>query len=133
VEKCGCRDITLPALTDHGEVQVCDLNDTAMCVFREMENFFKFEGDDCDCQVPCKTISYKPSLSSAAFPSKSFAYGKVRQAFPNTTEGLYKRADERHENYSENWLELYVYFQQMSYELIEQQPAYDEESLIGKR
>lgn len=35
--------------------------------------------------------------------------------------------------HSENWLELYVYFQQMSYELIEQQPAYDEESLIGKR
>lgn len=24
------------ALTDHGEVQVCDLNDTAMCVFPEM-------------------------------------------------------------------------------------------------
>lgn len=34
--------------------------------------------------------------------------------------------------HSENWLELNVYFQQMSYELIEQQPAYDKESLIGK-
>ena len=32
---------------------------------------------------------------------------------------------------SENWLELNVYFQQMSYELIKQQPAYDEESLLG--
>lgn len=34
--------------------------------------------------------------------------------------------------HSENWLELNVYLQQMSYELIEQQPAYDEESLMGK-
>ncbi|XP_020604891.1 acid-sensing ion channel 1-like [Orbicella faveolata] len=131
VEKCGCRDITLPALTDN-EVQVCDLNDTATCVFREMENFFKFEGDDCDCQVPCETISYKPSLSYGAFPSKSFAYDKARQDFPNTEEGLDGIADALHENYSENRLELNVYFQQMSYELIKQQPAYDDQSLLGE-
>lgn len=33
---------------------------------------------------------------------------------------------------SENWVELNVYFQQMDYILIEQQPAYDKESLMGK-
>ena len=33
---------------------------------------------------------------------------------------------------SENVLELNVFFQELSYELIEQQPAYDRESLLGK-
>ncbi|KAL9964412.1 hypothetical protein ACROYT_G028053 [Oculina patagonica] len=89
----------MPALTDDAEIQVCDLNDTATCVFREMENFYKLEDDDCDCEVPCETISYKPSLSYGAFPSYSFAFDEAkRRASPNSS-GLNKTADDLHEKF----------------------------------
>ncbi|KAL9964419.1 hypothetical protein ACROYT_G028060 [Oculina patagonica] len=133
VQKCGCRDITLPALTDDANVPVCGLIETATCAFREIENFYKLKGDDCDCQIPCETISYKPSLSYGAFPSHSVAIDQVkRQASSNRTERLHKSADDLHEKLSENLVELNVYFQQMDYILIEQQSAYDKESLMGE-
>ena len=33
---------------------------------------------------------------------------------------------------SQNMLELHVYFQELNYQLVEQIPAYDSESLLGK-
>ena len=35
-------------------------------------NFQKLKGDQCDCPVPCDTISFKPVLSYALFPSDNY-------------------------------------------------------------
>ncbi|KAJ7377742.1 Acid-sensing (proton-gated) ion channel member [Desmophyllum pertusum] len=135
-KECGCRDIKLPVLTDNPEIDVCGLNETATCVFREMgRNFYKVGGDNCSCQVPCETISYKPSLSYGGFPSKSVALDEGKRVWtPNTTtyKSAAEFADALHENMSENLLELNVYFQELGYQLIEQKPDYDKESLMGR-
>ena len=34
---------------------------------RSTENSSKLKGDDCDCPVPCDTISFQPVLSYAVF------------------------------------------------------------------
>ncbi|KAL9964420.1 hypothetical protein ACROYT_G028061 [Oculina patagonica] len=110
MESCRCRDVTLP------------------------ETFYKFKADDCDCKVPCETTSYKPSLSYGAFPSYSVAFDEARKnaSLNSSEENWRKIGDALHEKYSENRVELNVYFQQMYYELIEQQPAYDKESVMGE-
>lgn len=65
------------------------------------ETFYKVGGDNCSCQAPCETISYKPSLSYGGFPSKSVALDEGKRVWtPNTT--TYKSAaefgDALHEN-----------------------------------
>lgn len=35
-------------------------------------NFQKLKGNQCDCPVPCDTISFKPVLSYALFPSDNY-------------------------------------------------------------
>lgn len=35
-------------------------------------NFQKLKGDQCDCPVPCDTISFKPVLSYALFPNDNY-------------------------------------------------------------
>ncbi|KAL9964415.1 hypothetical protein ACROYT_G028056 [Oculina patagonica] len=134
IEHCGCRDIKMPAIDD---VKVCDVRETATCVYREMAKFHSTSGNDCDCPVPCETISYKPVLSYASFPSRHFSTVMTEEmikknptAFPgvnasNIQQVIDNYSDEYSKSYRENLLELNIYFQELNVYFIEQQPAYD--------
>ena len=46
-------------------------------------NFHRTGGNDCNCPVPCNTISYKPVLSYATFPSEHFTTVLVEEVIRN--------------------------------------------------
>lgn len=95
-----------------------------------MSNFHKGIENQCDCPVPCDSIPFNPMLSYAAFPSNNFiASGIEEHGISNVTPDLLKRAQEI---MSQNQLELRVYFQELNYQVIEEIPAYEYESLLGE-
>ncbi|XP_022779224.1 acid-sensing ion channel 4-like [Stylophora pistillata] len=69
IEKCGCRDVGMPAINGARE---CDGLEISDCVLREKENFQKLKGAQCKCPLPCGATSFRPLLSYAAFPSDEY-------------------------------------------------------------
>ncbi|RMX43030.1 hypothetical protein pdam_00001790 [Pocillopora damicornis] len=129
IEKCGCRDVGMPAINDTRMCKALDLSD---CVLREKGNFRKLKDQQCECPVPCSTTSFRPILSYAAFPSDEY----IKQSHElyeiygsNTSEAS---LDFIQGYMSQNMLELVIYFEELSYHVIEQTPAYDSESLFAE-
>nr|XP_058971897.1 acid-sensing ion channel 1C-like [Pocillopora verrucosa] len=126
INKCGCRDALMP---DINNTKVCGLREIKNCLEKEMINFYSRIDDQCECPVPCDSISYNPILSYADFPSNNFIEDYVKRRGPNfTTDSL----EEKQESMSQNQLELRVYFQELNYQVIEEIPAYNYESLLGE-
>ena len=48
-------------------------------------NFHSRIDDQCECPVPCDSISYNPILSYADFPSNNFIDNYVERQGPNFT------------------------------------------------
>ncbi|KAL9964423.1 hypothetical protein ACROYT_G028064 [Oculina patagonica] len=108
IEKCGCREDGMP------------------------DNFNRMKDYQCDCPVPCDEISFKPVLSYAAYPSHSLVSRVSKIFFPDgiaLTPDIIKQTQEY---MSQNMLELRVYFQELNYQVIQETPAYDSESLLGE-
>lgn len=75
----------------------------------------------CDCQVPCSQIKYHPEVSYSKFPDASTADSLIKS-------GYY--ADIQYQR--DNLVFLQVGFKSLSYEMQEQKPAYDSNSLFGE-
>lgn len=117
-------------MPDINNTRVCGLSEIKNCLVKEMSNFYSRIDDQCECPVPCESISFNPILSYAAFPSKNFIKRIVKEHDgSNVTPDLIKRGQEI---LSQNQLELRVYFQELNYQVIEEIPAYNYESLLGE-
>lgn len=46
------------------------------------DNFYMLKDYQCDCPVPCDSITFKPALSYAAFPSSSLVSSVVKNLYP---------------------------------------------------
>ncbi|XP_022785082.1 acid-sensing ion channel 2-like [Stylophora pistillata] len=134
IDKCGCRDALMP---DINNTKVCGLREIKNCQAKQTKvlfllsgNFHKGIENQCDCPVPCDSISFNSMLSYAAFPSNNFLASLAEElGVSNTTADLLK---EEQEITSQNLLELRVYFQDLNYQVIEEIPAYEYESLLGE-
>ncbi|KAL9964417.1 hypothetical protein ACROYT_G028058 [Oculina patagonica] len=131
IEKCGCRENGMP---DINNAKVCGF-EKLVCLIKEKNNFLELkdnQSNQCDCPVPCDTVSFKPVLSYAAFPSNTIVTSVAKLFFPDgitLTPEVVKLA---HEQLSQNTLQLHVYFQELNYQVIQETPAYDSESLLGE-
>ncbi|XP_078381087.1 acid-sensing ion channel 1-like [Oculina patagonica] len=129
IEKCGCREDGMPAINN---AKVCGIETLAGCLVKEKNNFNRMKDYQCDCPVPCDEISFKPVLSYAAYPSHSLVSRVSKIFFPDgiaLTPDIIKQTQEY---MSQNMLELRVYFQELNYQVIQETPAYDSESLLGE-
>ncbi|XP_022785106.1 acid-sensing ion channel 4-like [Stylophora pistillata] len=128
IKECGCRSVEMSELngTKH-----CSNNRTLRCLFKAKAKFQTLKEDQCDCRVPCDAISYKPSLSYAAFPSEGYLSRGVKEAGNNDNLTL-EQIKEGQEQLRRNFLELRVYYQDLNYQVIEETPAYELQSLLGE-
>lgn len=115
IKLCGCRPIGYKGAI---HVPVCYSRAERNCSF-EVEAII--DNDSCDCQVPCTQTKYTTEVSYSRFPDPGTAEGFVLGGFYDNVE--YQR---------NNLVLLQVGFKQLSYDIQEQEPAYDSNSLFGE-
>ncbi|XP_068686049.1 acid-sensing ion channel 1-like [Montipora foliosa] len=128
VQNCGCRDVKLPPVD---EAEECRLKQTAQCVFPKTDKFYADVGMNCSCPTPCEARSFKPVLSYAGFPNENYvpellSTSQHRREFSKNFKTYYRNL------LRQNYLELNVYFQELEVMIVEEQPAYAVESLLGE-
>ncbi|XP_072050271.1 LOW QUALITY PROTEIN: acid-sensing ion channel 4-B-like [Amphiura filiformis] len=78
---------------------------------------------DCDCPVPCSSYIYEGRISMAHWPAMHIASQIERERALNVSQ------DMSGDFARNNLLDLKIYFEEMSYQKIEQVPDYDDGSL----
>ncbi|XP_022092885.1 acid-sensing ion channel 2-like [Acanthaster planci] len=114
VEKCHCKDAFMP-----GDFPVCSPYQLQTCLNPMMESFISSFETNCSCPVPCERTEYSTMLSSGIFPARHVAMA------------LDKELNMSMDYSRNNLLELIVYFEELKYTRITQQPAYSLESLLS--
>ncbi|XP_065666594.1 acid-sensing ion channel 1C isoform X1 [Hydra vulgaris] len=114
---CKCR-----SFQHAGQAPVCLPHEIRDCVRPAIATFMN-ESDHCECPVPCEKIRYQTQLSYAQMPAKHYSEALAKL----------KHIDEERMRHflRDNLLELDLYFEEMTTQVIQQVPAYDEESLFG--
>ncbi|KAL9982333.1 hypothetical protein ACROYT_G004363 [Oculina patagonica] len=140
IKTCGC---TPPEFKADASVPICAPNDTVLCVYRSYEKFgASSKKNECekDCPEPCEQVEYKTSFSYSGLQREALI--EQLMSLLNGTEELsadqaiYKplldmtRA-EREKYIDDNIVSLDIYFEDLSYDIIEQTPLYEIWALIG--
>ncbi|XP_038055166.1 acid-sensing ion channel 2-like [Patiria miniata] len=114
IKMCRCKDAFMP-----GDVLVCSPHQLQTCLNPQMEMFISSFESNCACPVPCERTMYSTMLSSGIFPARHVAMAMDKE-FNMSMD--YSR---------NNLLELMVYFEELKYTQITQQPAYTLEGLLS--
>ncbi|KAL9966661.1 hypothetical protein ACROYT_G024772 [Oculina patagonica] len=116
VKTCKCR---LAGYKGRPEISVCTLSkEDRYCIFKIKASL---DLEVCDCHVPCAETKYQTEVSYSKFPGPAIA---------NTLMSLGYDKDLQYQR--DNLMLLEIGFKSLSYELQEQQPAYDSNSLFGE-
>ncbi|XP_071509964.1 acid-sensing ion channel 1C-like [Diadema antillarum] len=119
VRECGCREPHMP-----GHAKVCNPVDLYTCAATARANFISTESHNCECPVPCYSLTYEPVLSQAHFPSSFWASSLselYRQSLNITVDSTY---------FGNNMVFINLFFKELSIEKITQQEAYPFFSLL---
>ncbi|KAL9982892.1 hypothetical protein ACROYT_G005003 [Oculina patagonica] len=135
IKTCGCRPIEYEDL----EVPICAPNDTVLCMFPAYRSFgTSEEKDKCEenCTQPCKHVEYGTSLSYAGlqrnvFIQKLNSSVNITKDFPFYEHFLKMSVPEKMAYIDDNIVSLDIYFQDMSYDEIEQTPVFEPWTLIA--
>ncbi|XP_047135886.1 acid-sensing ion channel 1 isoform X1 [Hydra vulgaris] len=116
---CKCKDFFMP-----GDIPICSLNDAMSCMWPEWARFDQLKMQNCP--LPCVIDSYKLSLSRALFPSPQYADSLTNslQQPPHIINSI-KNISDKVQFARDNLLRFVIYYDDLSYELIEQKPSYD--------
>ncbi|KAL9982338.1 hypothetical protein ACROYT_G004368 [Oculina patagonica] len=140
IKRCGCTPSQFKA---DDSVPFCAPNDTAFCVYRSYEEFgVSSQKNECekDCPEPCEQVEYKTSFSYSGLQREALI--EHLMALLNGSEKLsvdraiyepllnMTRA-EREKYIDDNIVSLDIYFEDLSYDIIEQTPLYEIWALIG--
>ncbi|CAH3149477.1 unnamed protein product [Pocillopora meandrina] len=138
IKECGCRNMEMSGLNG---TKPCKTKKELTCLLKAQATFQTLKKNQCDCPVPCGAISYEPYLSYAAFPSVGYL-SRFFKAGENNTYWTAEKIKQTQQWLSltfmdtiyirQNFLELRVYFQDLNYQVIEETPAYELESLLGE-
>ncbi|XP_035679934.1 uncharacterized protein LOC118418202 [Branchiostoma floridae] len=124
LEKCGCSDELIAMNSTLCSV----LNNTQECCRQEVRKRHE-DGDlPCDCHQSCTEDSYTLWLSSSMWPSDSYVWYVL--------ENIHTRSQSQNlplnpEELRQNLARVHVYFRDLNYELITENPTYTEESLLS--
>ncbi|XP_072051079.1 acid-sensing ion channel 4-B-like [Amphiura filiformis] len=116
INLCGCKDIRYQG----DDVRVCSPQEQIDCIYPAEANFTASD-IECDCQVPCSSYIYEGRISMAHWPAIHIASEMERTL--NVSQDMSDDFARR------NLLDLKIYFEELSYQEIEQVPAYDVGSL----
>ncbi|XP_048576424.1 acid-sensing ion channel 3 [Nematostella vectensis] len=135
IKKCGCQ----PIFEITKDVPLCSLNDTFECIYPTYNGPYPREAAECfkkSCPVPCYYTKYETKLSYASAISNAIARDIPTYLLPNGSEfdDIEKMTEGERKTFlshRENVASLDVYFEELSYDLIEQKPSFDRWSLIA--
>ncbi|XP_072050270.1 acid-sensing ion channel 1-like [Amphiura filiformis] len=113
---CGCKDIRYQG----DDVRVCFPQEQIGCIYSAEANFTAND-IECDCPVPCSSYIYEGRVSMAHWPAIHIA--------PQMERTLNVSQNMSGEFARNNLLDLKIYFDEMSYQELEQRPDYDAGSL----
>ncbi|XP_022101347.1 acid-sensing ion channel 1C-like [Acanthaster planci] len=111
--KCGCRDYRWSIR----DIPICSLEKQVQCIYRYEDEFVLSQENQCHCPIACKAITYGREISQAYWPASFLS--KELQAEMNVTEDFIR----------ENYLDVYIYYDEIMYTRIEQIGAYTVDNL----
>ncbi|XP_022108989.1 acid-sensing ion channel 4-like isoform X2 [Acanthaster planci] len=113
VEHCGCRDYRWPV-----KAPICSVEKQVTCVYH-YEDEFAWDSDKCSCPMSCETTTYESKISQAQWPAKHF------------DRDLQEKYNLSHQYLRDNYLDVYVFMEEIMFMEIEQQEAYTLEHFEG--
>ncbi|XP_041453459.1 acid-sensing ion channel 1C-like isoform X1 [Lytechinus variegatus] len=119
IDRCGCKEPYMP-----GNSSVCNPVELYDCAASATVDFIKNASSECECPVPCHSVTYEPVVTTAGFPSHFWA---------QTLAQIYQReynVSLSSDYFSENMLFINLFFKELSIEKITQQKAYTFFSLL---
>ena len=125
--RCGCKDYFMPG----SNIPVCGIAQLMNCTWPKWEEHDKEK--TFVCPLPCKIYTYGHKLSRSAYPSDAHAHylmGKfpvLREAH-SKSGGVVRSA---REFLQDTLIRLVIYYDDLSYELIQQKPSYGTLAWLG--
>ncbi|XP_072039850.1 acid-sensing ion channel 1B-like [Amphiura filiformis] len=113
VRKCGCRDYRYP-----GDAPVCGPKQLVECIYYNEVKFVE-ENIKCDCNESCSSANYGARTSIAYYPNEHFM--SQITATLNQSEEFIRN----------NYLDLRIFFEELSFNSVKQIEAYPWTSLIS--
>ncbi|XP_066300010.1 uncharacterized protein [Branchiostoma lanceolatum] len=124
LDECGCSDELIAINSTLCSV----LNKTQECCRQEVRKRHEDGNLPCDCRQSCNEDSYALWLSSSLWPSDSYVWYVL--------ENIHTRSQARNlpldpGEVRQNLARVHVYFRDLNYELITENPTYTEETLLS--
>ncbi|XP_060598496.1 FMRFamide-activated amiloride-sensitive sodium channel-like isoform X2 [Ruditapes philippinarum] len=137
IETCNCLPAEAPdeVPLNKTSLPVCNTTEEAVekCILKvnvELDN-----GDiSCDCHPPCRETVYTKKTSSTFWPSDDYLKVLITEVCNNKSHsdfwdapcsGMEKLASHELDKYRRNFLRVLIYFEDLHYELIEEEPIYE--------
>ncbi|KAI8492335.1 hypothetical protein Bbelb_297880 [Branchiostoma belcheri] len=124
LHECGCSDELIAINSTLCSV----LNKTQECCRQDVRSRHEDGNLSCDCRQSCNEDSYALWLSSSLWPSDSYVWYVLENIHTRSqAQNLPLNPDELRQNLAR----IHVYFRDLNYELITENPTYTEESLLS--
>ena len=124
---CKCKDYFMPG----ADIPVCDIARLMNCTWphwekHDLEKAF-------DCPLPCEVDTFNHKLSSSKYPSEAHAQ-YIMDKFPVLKEAYKSSTGETRDEQGflrDTLMKLVIYYDELSYDVIEQKPSYETLNWIG--
>lgn len=130
IEKCQCYDITLPVLNFTSTEPPCDSQKLVECIYGLYEEFYAGPYEKCfsECPDQCNLVFFNFELSMSTFPTPFYAklLKKYQTIKPNAAWNM-----SSYEDLKGRILAVNVYFDDISYVVIDEVPAKSLEQFIA--
>ncbi|NP_001296668.1 acid-sensing ion channel 5-like [Hydra vulgaris] len=124
--KCGCKDFFMP-----GNISICTFSTAFGCMWPAWEEFEKKKISNCP--LPCDADTYfGQTVSRALFPSNEYKKSFIKNLMHiQQFRDVYGNKKKELQFMRDNLLRIVLYYDDLSYELLEQKPSYDLLSWLG--
>ncbi|XP_060606460.1 degenerin mec-10-like [Ruditapes philippinarum] len=134
---CNCRSVSSLNLVGSETLRFCDYDEDEGCVEKVIDNIH--DGKlKCDCPARCKENVFSTTFSSRQWPHKKYLKSVILEEICNrntniTSSKQYSEmcnnliavTDEDLDQIAPNFLAVYIYFEDLNYETISEEPLYN--------
>ncbi|XP_070566572.1 amiloride-sensitive sodium channel subunit beta-like [Ptychodera flava] len=126
IEHCSCYDTDYPPTEEAMEqgIKPCNIlaNYTERHCYEQINVLFDLDKLECDCPQPCQEKSYLKSMSFSKWPAVNYQDQlkiKVARRLPKSSQ-----SDDIMSWTRDNVLRIQIYFEELNYQSIKENPAY---------